>query len=242
MSHPLSTECHASKSGAQRTKGNSTVSAELLWRSFENADLEVRKDGRTVYGLFAPFDTPADVADFNPKTRSIERYQEEFGTGAFTRSINSGRPIRAYAEHGHRFGRLPIGQVRNMEQQSVGLVGEVYVSETPDGEEALTLTRDGILGHFSIGFLPVKGKDEWSADRTHVRRSEVNLQEVSIVHAPAYAGAEIAGVRSQHLPTSITAFDPHSQELAEETPDPVSGLTPMQARARIAALNPRKYQ
>lgn len=226
---------------------------EWTWRSFEGADFEIRSDGRTVYGLMAPFNSPTHIREFDPKKRAVVEYEEQFQPGAFLRTINSGRTIPGYVEHEHRIGRRPIGAVRNLSEQSVGLVGEIYVSDTQDGNDALTLVRDGAFGAFSIGFAPVKGKDIWTKDRSAVTRTEVKLGEVSIVARPAYEGAIIDGVRTidntwlNTTTSTSTSFtlrtpDEDSQGL-EEDHDPDSqthsGLTIWQARARLFDLENR---
>lgn len=213
----------------------------LITRSFESADLEIRSDGRTVYGLFAPFDSPAKIREMDPKTRTVVEYDEVFRPGSFARTINSRRNIPGYAEHGHREGRSPIGPVRNLREESVGLVGEMYISDTVQGNETLALVRDGAYGAFSIGFSPVK--DLWTKIRDAVARTEVKLFEVSIVAQPAYEGAAIAGVRTDLIvPTPDTLpnlGDPLG--LGDETPDPQTHSgSPWRARyARLYDLEIR---
>ncbi len=212
--------------------------SDLFWRSFADADIQVRSDGRTIYGLFVPWDSPTEIRSEG------EPYVEAFQRGAFTRSIKSaeqGRKIPGFVEHGHRLGRLPVGIAQNMRDDASGLVGEIKVSETRDGDEAIALARDGALGSFSVGFAPVKGKDVWSG--RNVLRTEAFLGEVSLVTFPAYSGAVVGGVRhALDIGTSITP-DGDSNELDEQSTSDSSNdseFDQMAMRARIAEIEHRR--
>lgn len=152
------------------------------------ADLVIRGDGRTVYGIAVPFDREAMVNDgYGP-------YREVFRMGAFKKTIreNGGR-VKFLANHKRD---NPIGKAISLREDATGLVGEFRVSKTPEGDNALELVRDGVFDSFSIGFAKVPGKDREGKDGL-VERLEVKLREVSILAFPAYEGALVAGVRSQ---------------------------------------------
>jgi hypothetical protein len=68
------------------------------------------------------------------------------------------------------------------------------VSQTREGDEALTLINDGVVDAFSVGFNPIKERE---VQPGHIERTEVGLGEVSVVAFPAYAEAAIGGVRSE---------------------------------------------
>ncbi len=159
-------------------------------------DLEVRADGdgRTVFGIAVPFDSPTEIREGG------EEFTEVFRMGAFAQTINVGAERVKFLVNHDRIGRLPLGRAISLREDPSGLVGEFRVSQTREGDEVLELIRDGVLDAFSIGFRPQR--DKWNADRSFVERTEVHLSEVSTVAFPAYAGAEIAGVRTgetQHL-------------------------------------------
>src|SRR5437773_762093 len=105
-------------------------------------------DGRTLFGVVAPFGTPARVSDGGPM------YKEQFERGAFARTIRErGDSIRLNVAHdGAR--RLPIGRATLLREDAAGLYGEFKVSKTTAGEEALELARDGAVS-FSVGFQPI---------------------------------------------------------------------------------------
>lgn len=169
--------------------------AELLHRATP-ADLSVRGDGRTVYGLAVPFDQPADVDDGHG------RYREVFRLGAFARTIReTGTKVKLLVNH-DALRRLPIGRATELREDRAGLISEFHVSQTREGDEALELIRDGVLDSFSIGF---QGQREHRLKDGTVERVEVRLREVSVIAFPAYAGAAIAGVRTStpHLTPEV---------------------------------------
>lgn len=166
------------------------MTADRLTR-YNQADLEVRGDGRTVVGIAVPFDQPTAVRD------GAGEYSEVFRLGAFARTIaDRGDRVKFLAQHDRR--SLPLGRARLLREDAAGLYAEFRVSQTAAGDEALELIRDGALDALSIGFRPIR--DRWTIDRSEVERLEVRLDEVSAVAFPAYDGALIATVRSD-LPT-----------------------------------------
>jgi HK97 family phage prohead protease len=163
------------------------------------ADLEIRADGRTVVGIAVPFDNPTEIAERG------RRFTEVFRRGAFSRTISErGGKVKFFAEH-YAAGRLPVGRAHLLREDAAGLYSEFRVSQTRDGDETLELIRDGALDSLSIGFRPVPNGDRWNRARDLVERIEVKLTEVAAVAFPAYEGAAIVGVRSEHrvLPAEI---------------------------------------
>lgn len=86
----------------------------------------------------------------------------------------------------------PIGKIIEHEQTDEGLVIRAKISETPRGNEAYTLVRDGVISKFSVGFEPIEQRIE--EDGTIVR-TLANVREVSLVPMPAYDGATLTEVR-----------------------------------------------
>lgn len=161
--------------------------ADLLHRSHA-ADLELRSDGRTIYGLAVPFDVEARVTEDN------RTYREIFRKGAFRKTIAERGPARVKLLVQHNQQTLPIGRGTSLREDTRGLVGEFRVSNTRQGDEVIELIRDGVLDGFSIGFRSLR--DRWDSSRTLVERLEVILPEVSVVTFPAYSAAQIQGVRT----------------------------------------------
>lgn len=151
-------------------------------------DISVRGDGRTVYGIVIPFNTDALVNDgYGP-------YTERFQRGAFAKTIKEREQRVKLCVNHEKLRRLPIGRAMNLREDAAGLYGEFHVSRTSDGDEALTLIRDGVVDSFSAGFIPMK---ERKVGPGVVERTEVALSEVSVVSFPAYENAVIQGVRAE---------------------------------------------
>ena len=143
-------------------------------RSFEaRADLEER----TIVGLAVPYGQLADIGG---------AYQERFVAGA----IDSVEDVKLF--YGHE---EPIGKVVEGRDTEAGYEILARVSDTPRGNEVLTLMRDGVLNKFSVGFLPVESE----RDGTTITRTKVSLKEVSVVPFPAFTGANITEVREEQL-------------------------------------------
>lgn len=149
-------------------------------------------DGRTVEGRVVPYDAPAPLFG--------DRVFEVFKRGAFTKTLRErGKGVPLYLTH---HARSLIGRAVEWRDQDDGLHASFRVSETDQGEEALTLIRDGALHSFSIGFIPVPGKTKIiDEDNRKViyERSEVKLDHVALVPNPAYRQARVLALRSEEL-------------------------------------------
>ena len=157
---------------------------ERLVRSF--ADLEIRAagDGRTVVGCAVPFDRPTDVGG----------YVESFTRGAFARTIAERGAGRVKVLAAHSSSVNPIGCATVLREDPAGLHVELRVSKTQLGDECLELIRDGALDGLSIGFQPIRAVHNPTTGV--VERTEVRLDEISLVSFPAYDGARVLAVRS----------------------------------------------
>jgi HK97 family phage prohead protease len=100
------------------------------------------------------------------------------------------------ATHPRDAGTLPIGVTLPIEDRADAAWGEWRVLDTMLGNEVLALARDGVPLGLSIGFAEVPGGSRWSADRQQVTRTRAELDHIAVVRVPAYAGAEVAGVRA----------------------------------------------
>lgn len=190
----------------------------LIQRAITQGDLELRSDGRTVYGMVVPFDREAVVND------GAGNYREVFRNGAFTRSINAGvNRVKLYANHSHRRGENPLGTATMLRQDPAGLVGEFHISNTRAGSEALELVRDGALDSFSVGFAEVPGKDRRT--RGLVERLEVKLREASLVAFPAYEGALISGLRAELGDEELERLIAFARTLDTRPPEPALGTS-----------------
>ena len=164
-------------------------------------DIEVRADstGRTIAGIFVPWDSPAMVSDGG------RPYREQFQCGSLAKTIRErGDRVKFLSQHDSRTN--PLGVAKVLREDAAGAYGEFVVSRTQAGDEALELVRDGSLDSFSVGFTPVKHEKR---DGVLVR-TEVALREVSLVTFPAYEDARVAGIRS--LRAALDDLDPEARE------------------------------
>ena len=223
--------CHGTKQEAQDQLAalNANENRSASSRVHERAvvpDLSVRSDGRTVYGIAMPYDTEAIVNDgFGP-------YTEIFRRGAFAKTLREiGERVKLCVNH-DKLRRLPIGRATSLREDAAGLYGEFRVSRTTEGDEALTLIRDGVVDAFSVGFIPMKEREP---DRGVIERTEVKLSEVSVVSFPAYEKALIAGVRSA-FPVSDEELE-HLIDLMRTHPDLLT-LVAQEAGRAVTSLPP----
>ena len=160
--------------------------SKILYRNSEIGAVE----GRTIHGIAVPYEQITTIGEYDDRGQRRE-YREKFTYGSFARSIRErGHKVRLLI--GHETRKLPVGHASELREERDGLYASFAVSDTTDGNDLLTLVRDGIVDSFSIGFTAIR--DRWEGDlRIH---HEAGLREVSAVNWPAYPGAAIAGVRS----------------------------------------------
>jgi hypothetical protein len=145
---------------------------ELETRSFE---VRLEADTREVVGLAVPYGQVADIGGV---------YREQFVPGA----IRSVEDVKLFWQHSE-----PIGKILEGRDTEAGFEIRAMISDTPRGQEAYTLLRDGVINKFSVGFMAV----EQTREGDLVTRTLVDLKEVSLVSFPAFAGASVSEVREE---------------------------------------------
>ena len=150
---------------------------ELETRSFE---VRLEADTREVVGLAVPYGQTADIGGV---------YREAFAPGA----IRSVEDVKLFWQHSE-----PIGKILEGRDTDGGFEIRAMISDTPRGNEAYTLLRDGVINKFSVGFVPV----EQTRDGDLITRTLVDLKEVSLVSFPAFQGADVSEVRQEE--TTVT--------------------------------------
>lgn len=170
--------------------------SKILYRT---AELDTHVEGRTIHGLAVPYEQVSPIKEFDDRGKVVE-YREKFTYGSFARSIEErGHKVKLLVGHDAR--KLAVGKAVELREERDGLHAAFAVSDTTAGNDLIALVRDGVVDSFSVGFTPMR--EQWDGNlRIHL---ESSLHEVSAVNWPAYAGAKIAGVRSQSLviPRSI---------------------------------------
>lgn len=130
----------------------------------------------------------------------VNGYRESFERGAFSNA----KSIKLYGYH-----KEPIGKVIETEDREEGFFIRAKISDTVLGRDVLTLLRDEVLDKFSVGFVPVKHRD----DNGVVVRTAVDLREVSVVPFPAYKSAEITAVREEAIQETENVREDRNEEI-----------------------------
>ena len=160
---------------------------EIETRSF---DVRLEADTREVVGLAVPYGQVADIGGM---------YREQFVPGA----IRSVEDVKLFWQHSE-----PIGKILEGRDTDEGYEIRAMISDTPRGQEAYTLLRDGVINKFSVGFMAV----EQTRDGDLVTRTLVDLKEVSLVSFPAFAGASVSEVREESTVAEVVADSIQTKE------------------------------
>lgn len=111
----------------------------------------------------------------------------------------------------------PIGKIIESQHTPEGWEIRAKISDTPRGNEAYTLVRDGVIDKFSVGFYPT---DSFIQKDGTVVVTQADVREVSLVPIPWYDGATLTEVREsaplQQEEEEMSEIDVQaSQDLAE---------------------------
>lgn len=158
---------------------------------------------REITGVAVPYDTWTSVGWF----------EEKMLKGTFRKSIQeAARRLPLLLWHNNR--AFPIGVSRAWDETDPGLVGHWTIDESDDdAQTAARKARDGMFTGLSVGFAEINRDgaklrvdaetgeqvdydDWWRLDRPGIVWKEARLLEVSLTPTPAYAGAQVAMVRS----------------------------------------------
>lgn len=175
--------------------------AGLVTRAAAGSLLTRAENGeRIVEGIGAPWGETIEFAG------QLERFER----GCFDAASGVGAAF--YGIHSHLTGGLPVGLVVASENRDEGQWFQVRISETPAGDELLTLLRDNVITGLSVCMRLISTRLD--GDVTVYTESE--LIELSGVPRPAYKTARVSAVRTEDRPAPPTpegnTVDP--QELA----------------------------
>lgn len=113
--------------------------------------------------------------------------------------------------------KTPLGRAINVQETETGIYAQFKVSETSRGNDALIEAAESLRDGLSVGVLVYKSVDR--GDTLFVQSAE--LQEVSLVHTPAFKSAEVTTVAaSESEPETIeNPTQPTESEAVVENPD-----------------------
>jgi len=180
--------------------------ADDLDRNATVPSVETRSDGVRIDGvdfgqriitvLAVPYESPTPV----PFAGAV--WNEVFSRSAFNGIEGQTRKIPATAAleipaPDHKGARL-VGRVVSSDPYSEdGLVSEIKISRTREGDDTLELAADGALWP-SIGFMVKNPRFDQELDRQSKTRrvTRAFLDHLAFVGQPAYEGAKILAMRS----------------------------------------------
>lgn len=172
---------------------------EVEFRTVEMGTLEAGEEdaegfARSFTGYAAVFNSPSEPLPFI----------ETIAPGAFKRSLNSGKEIRAYVNHN---SDMPLATTKNgslqLSEDERGLRVNMTLPDTTAGRDLSVLLREGVVHSMSFGFTVPKSGDSWSPDGSARILREIRLHEVSVVSGtPAYPATAGATVRTADEPVT----------------------------------------
>lgn len=158
-------------------------------------EMEATESGRFLEGRAVPYDTYADIGWF------LEQHE----AGSFARSITEAAeklPLLLW----HDSRTFPVGVSHEWRDNGEGLDVVWKMDDSDEAARAVDLSEKGMLTGLSIGFAPIRSEweyaEDWNPDlgenhKDRVTRQESRLLEVSLTPTPAFAGAQVALVRSR---------------------------------------------
>lgn len=152
---------------------------------------EVKFPERIITVVAVPYEATTDKVVYKGR-----QYVESFARGSFAGIEARNGKVMANREHSK--GRT-IGKVVAFYPDAYeGLIEDVKIAKTGEGDDVLALAEEGMIFP-SVGFAVMKGSDQEldhrsTPNRRYIRRAFIDHQ--SFVEDPAYTGADIVAVRS----------------------------------------------
>jgi len=168
-------------------------------RSFTPPEpLHLRDDGRSVFGLIVPWNTPSDVVERNAQGESVS-FTEDFQPGSFTAmsQIAAKRGnwgfIGLKLEHEDSL-ESRIGFATDIEHEgTTGAFGTFKLYEGPQLEKVRSMIAESHQG-LSIEFVDMAKP---KVEGTTVHRTQVFVRHVAATPVPVYADAGVLAMRAE---------------------------------------------
>ena len=114
---------------------------------------------------------------------------------------------RVIVNRGHIFDKV-VGKATRFEtSRDDGLVAELQIAKTAEGDETLALANEGLL-NASAGFGVPDGGESWP-ERSLRRLTRLWLDHIAKVPDPAYEGTDVLAVRHQDGDPVVTVERPN---------------------------------
>lgn len=155
--------------------------------------------GRTVSMRIAPFGEIAVAADGLGGVPKGVPYQEELMPGMLDKQLRAANRVLLNFEHQEGISGV-IGYGKALRSAGDGYYGDFVIQETQDGDKALDLVRNGVLGGASVETYWLKSVRSAAGV---VRRVKAHLDAVALCRTPAYPSAVVTGLRSQEIESAV---------------------------------------
>lgn len=196
----------------------------LLHRTFQ-AEFSAG-DGRTIDARIVPYGERITHNDGNGGLAPGIPYTEEWMPGAFSHQLKAANRVLVNFEHQEGIAGV-VGHGKALLERNDGLYGSFKIHETPDGDKALMLVREGVLGGISLE--AARWKSIRSGDGV-IRRVRADLVGIALCRHPAYSSAVVLAIREEAIPV----FD---EELLPIQPDPEM----LERCSRLGIQLPERY-
>lgn len=154
---------------------------------------ELTAQGRTVDCRIVPYGQRAKANDGLGGFPNGVMYEEEVIYGAFDHQLNAANRVHMNYEHQPGIAGI-VGHGIALRSEIDGLYGSFKLHDTPAGNTALELVKDGALG--GISFESKFAKSVRSAAGV-IQRVKCNLVNVALCREPAYENAVVLGLRTE---------------------------------------------
>lgn len=151
--------------------------------------------------------------------------------GVFDKQLRAANRILLNFEHQHGIAGI-VGHGVELRRDTDGYHGSFRVHETPDGDKALHLAREGVLGGASLeAFI----RKSFKTAAGVVQRVAAHLDAVALCREPAFSGAVVTAIREEEDFTEEFVID---QALLPVEPD----AELVERCRRLGIEIPQRYQ
>jgi HK97 family phage prohead protease len=162
-------------------------------------ELGVSFPKRQIELVVMPYETEAQVVHRGRMIREI------VSRGAFE-GLDAARR-RVMVNRGHVINNVVGKAIQFHPSREDGLVAELQIAKTADGDETLQLADEGLLDA-SAGFGVPQGGESWPEQGLR-RLSRLWLDHIAMVPDPAYEGTSVLAVRETTEPDPDAASRPN---------------------------------